>query len=165
MDKAVPIKHNDPLLQKRYLWANIAWDLAQTHIPSADPTSPRDIASTYNLSEKDFVRLMSLPDFKRLFRSEYQRVKDMGSRAGYVFRAEAILAELTVNLRNKLKDPTAELKDLLNAYKVLSDTAGLTAAKDKDTTPQVNTQVAVQIVVPESDNPKFASLRAVPVNE
>lgn len=164
METAVPINHNDRLLQMRYLWANIAWDLAQTHIPSADPTSPEAIALTYGLSEDEFVRLMSLPDFKKLFQNEYQRVKEMGSRAGYVFRAEAILAELTVNLRNKLREPTAELKDLLSGYKIISETAGLAVGKDKDT-PQVNTQVAVQIVVPESNNPKFASLRAIPNHE
>jgi len=158
MEKAVPITHNDPLIQKRYLWANIAWDLAQTHVPSAVPTSPEAIASTYGLTEDDFLRLMTLPDFKALFQNEYQRVKEMGSRAGHVFRAEAILAELAVTLRNKLKDPSAELKDLLNGYKVLSETAGLSLAKEKESN-QVNTQVAVQIVIPDSQNPKFAALR------
>jgi len=128
-----------------------------------DPRSPEDVVSTYGLTKEDFLRLIALPDFKALFQNEYQRIKEMGSRAGHVFRAEAILADLAVTLRNKLKDPSAELKDLLNGYKILSEIAGLSLAKDKDTK-QISTQVAVQIVVPESSNPKFAALRGV-VNE
>lgn len=153
--------HHDKLLEKRHLWANIAWDLVQTCVPSAEPADPTRIMATYDLTEEELSRLMTLPGFKPLFQAEYKRVLELGSKAGHQFRAEAILAELSVTLRNKFKEPMAELKDLIKGYEVFSRIAGVDNSKDKETTATVNTQVAVQIVLPEGDNPKFNSLRNV----
>lgn len=149
--------------QIRHLWPNIARDLVMMNESSADPVHPTTIAATYKLTPLELSELISLPAFKAVFYVEAQKAKDLGPKAAFQLRAQAIFADLTETVYCRLKEPKVDSSVLLSGYKFMAEVAGL-IDKDKGGGKAGNTNgpaVAIQINLPSSDNPKFDHLKVV----
>lgn len=149
------------IFEKRYLWPNVAHDMVQLNLPQVGTTfGPDDICSTYDMSRADMSRLETLPEFRKLLDQMQAKASELGSRASFILKTEAMTADLLEILYNKLrKDPAIELKDFIAGVNTIAKAAGLDAPpKAKEVAAGQN--MAIQIVIPQLDNPKLAFLEA-----
>lgn len=146
-------------------WPLIARDLAMFTRPQAGATatSIAEIAMFYNLSMVDLRELLQLPLFKKYLKQELERIKDLGTAAGYVMHAEVITAKLDEKLLGAALTGALELPEVLKFRNAMAKSAGIDAPlQHKEAAAgQNNTQVNIKLDIPRLENPKLAHMYEV----
>lgn len=155
-DKVVKLK------QIRHLWSRIACDLVYMSLPQAASSAAityEDVASAYHLTIQDLCVLSGMEDFIKLVEKERDRAKQMGHRAGFLMRSEAIATELVETMYSRLckSDAVTEVKDLIKAVELMIKVSGLSA--EKDSSGSGGPTVAIQFNMPELNNTKLNHIK------
>ena len=143
-------------------WPDLAKDLVLISLPGTGTrTTLGMVLKEYRLDLGDLAPILESPRFKALLEAAAARAKSLGHRAGFVLRAEAILAALAEQIYLKAVTPTATLSDVVRAFAAvqqsLSGGSGAGAAG-------ATTNILIQ--VPRLDNPKLRHLeRGLPIQD
>ena len=148
------------LIQSR--WPSLAQDLAIMTVPGSPIPDFNFIHQVYGTTDDELKEIIKIPEFQQMYKSELDRCKAQGSRAGQIYRFSSLSQALSEKLYRDATTGIMEAKDALKLLELLMKAAGL--SDDKST--QVNTQVNVGVALPlpkNLDNPKLKHLEAVDV--
>lgn len=142
----------------RHLWSRIASDLVHMSLPQSASSvvlSYDDIAEAYKLTIQELYILSELEDFKKIIEIERDRVRQLGHRAGFLVRTEAIATELIEVLYERVcrSELTVDVKDIIKAVELMTKVSGLSAEKDQSGSH--GPAVAIQFNMPELSNSKL----------
>lgn len=163
-----PSQHSPRILQIRHQWPLIAVDIAMLNSPQMGETIDiHDIAKTYNLDEDEMCQLMANETFTQLVSEALKNTQTLGPRAGFMYRTEAMITEITEHLFLKAQANLLEPKDELKFLEHLLKSIGYDApaeSKNKDQ-PSMNNAVQVVVQIPaDIDTPRFRELKKIAGN-
>jgi hypothetical protein len=129
-------------------FAELAKDLVYTTLSQgADRLYTLDnVLADHQLTNSELAELLNSEELKRAVRKEATRAGKLGTRAGYIYRAENMVSALAEELFNRLRDPEAPVQEVIKGFVAIARTAGM-EAPPVDKTSQTST-LNVQINVP-----------------
>jgi hypothetical protein len=125
---------------------------------SSRPVTLERIMEDRGMSAVDMLEAMRSKEFRMCLRAEKARARELGTRAGHVFRVEEIVTDLTEILYDRLRGDGVPVQELVKGFQVLSRMAGLDELPGREKE-RGNVSMAVQINVPPLANPKLAHLK------
>jgi hypothetical protein len=141
-------------------WADLARDLVHMTLPNPGGHRPlAEVLGAYRLGADDLASIIAAPRFKALLEAEAARAKELGHRAGYVFRAEALLSLLAERMFVLAMGDDATPTDVIRTFTAILQSVGGVEAGRQSGGPVTN----IQINVPRLDNPKLRHLDGVPL--
>jgi hypothetical protein len=120
-------------LESEMLWPDLARELVHLSLPSGGrrPTLAK-IIEDYKLDVDGLAKVLESPRFRKMLESEAAGAKELGRRAGYVLKAEAILSVLAEELCRRARSEHATMADVTRAFAAVSQSiAGVSPAQDK----------------------------------
>ena len=143
----------------KYRWASLAQDLAILTVPNSPLSSLERICEVYDIAEVDVNALLQIPEFQTLVRNQLVSLKNQGTKAGQMYRANTLSQGLSEKLYNDAINGDMEAKDSIKLLELLMKAGGVMDKEQQATV--VNTQVNVAVPLPPSDlhNPKFKHLQ------
>lgn len=111
------------------LWETLAYDLA---LATADPIS---ITRAYNITPTELDTLKRNPYFAKILQAKQDEVKQLGSDAAFAVKMRMIAHRATPQLLARLLEMQTSNRDFLAMYKLVTELAQLTPAKDDNAPP------------------------------
>ena len=128
----VQTKDRDDLMRLRPLWSNIAQDIVMTSVPNAEGTgpliTPQEICDNYNITQQECLRLLTLPEFKRMVKDYRKRVDAMGDNASITLRAQMLASSMMEEVYLNVMKQGADVKDQIKVMERLFQYGGLDPA-------------------------------------
>ena len=148
-------------LESGLRWPDLAKDLVLLSLPgTGSKPSLAQVLDDYGMGMGDLSEALASPRFKRLLEAEASRAKGLGPKAGFVLRAEAILAALAERLYQKAMESSASFADVTRAFVAVQQS--LAEGKGAQAAGAGTTNILIQ--VPSLDNAKLRHLeRELPV--
>ena len=155
------------LLNKFYQWPLIARDIILlAKEGSVVGYGVPEIAKSYGLSEEEFVELSQLDAFRSVVKSEMDRFKKLGPRAGYKLRTEALITDIQERVYAKVRDGLIDDKSVLQFLNMLMRSVGYDQPSDEEKKSASDTPlVSIAFNVPNLKNNKLAHLVSQPQNK
>ena len=140
-------------------WADLARDLVHMTLPNPGRRPTLDeLLANYDLDSKALPELIANPRFKALLDTESARAKELGHRAGYVFRAETLLSLLAERMFLMAMSSEATPLDVVKSFSaLLQSIGGVESGRAGQAGPVTN----IQINVPALKNPKLRHIDGV----
>ena len=150
------------IVEDRTIWPDLARKCVLATIPQSE-TRYRisDVAEEFGLSHAELLSILSNKDFRKLAKAEARRARELGARAGFVFRVERMTDELAEILFSRLKDADdhVAIADFIKGFVTLARAAGLDALTQAREAEGRGVNMAIQINVPQLANGKLDHLR------
>jgi hypothetical protein len=118
------------------------------------------LLETYGLNEDEFLELLSDKEIVELIQATNARARELGSRAGYVFRMETMISNLAEHMYQRIMSGEPGMSEVIKAFVAMARTAGL------DELPGASkagggVTTNIQINVPELANTKVGHINGV----
>jgi hypothetical protein len=127
--------------------SSLAKELVYAKLPQSRHLVTFDgIAGTYGLTKAELLELIRTDEkLKEAIRLEHARAKELGYKAGHVFRVEGMLAEVAEYIYKKFDGSSVSIGDAIKVYQVFARSAGLDGLSEdtRDRGPVTNIQINI----------------------
>lgn len=148
---------SNALVLSHLRWPSLAQDLAIMTVPGTPLTDLQAIYDTYGVDEQSLKELLAVPEFQNMFKTELERCKAQGSKAGVLYRFGTLSQALSEKLYRDAIASQMEMKDAIKFLELLLKAGGMLNDKEQSVNTQVN--VGIALPVPQGlKNPKLNHL-------